>query len=367
LPLRHSGAILERMNRRIASVAGLAALACVLSAGSARADEIKLKDGSKINGTIVGFEDNSFKVKTSYGFAVVQKDQVVSITVTDAAPKPETDSTKKPEPATAKKSDAEAVKKPEPAAAKTTVAAPAPKTEKAEHASAPPASATPTTTTQGKTQQPQSAASADDTVVEYPHTDPATSSAKNSAQPAPAASGSSTASGAPTSVAAAAPPRPAPPEPMREEVSGNLYTNDTYGFRMYKPPTWKLIEGARTILPGSITALGTDDQNTYLLIGQEPSGKSLANDIAATEQRLHEVMENFRPLGEKQVMISGVSATERRFRGSVDARDWSGIVVYIPRGTRVYTVFGMTLADTDLVQIQENVISRAITSLQFTK
>jgi len=27
----------------------------------------------------------------------------------------------------------------------------------------------------------------------------------------------------------------------------------------------------------------------------------------------------------------------------------------------------MTLADTDLVQIQENVISRAITSLQFTK
>src|SRR5580693_1770097 len=370
LPVTRSGAILERMGRRIisvAAVAGLAALALLQVAAPARADEIKLKDGSKINGTIVGFEDNSFKVRTSYGFAVVQKDQVVSITVTDAAPKPETDSTKKPEPATAKKSDAEAVKKPEPAAAKTTVAAPAPKTEKAEHASAPPASATPTTTTQGKTQQPQSAASADDTVVEYPHTDPATSSAKNSAQPAPAASGSSTASGAPTSVAAAAPPRPAPPEPMREEVSGNLYTNDTYGFRMYKPPTWKLIEGARTILPGSITALGTDDQNTYLLIGQEPSGKSLANDIAATEQRLHELMENFRPLGEKQVMISGVSATERRFRGSVDSRDWSGVVVYIPRGAHVYTIFGMTLADTDLVQIQENVISRAITSLQFTK
>ena len=154
---------------------------------------------------------------------------------------------------------------------------------------------------------------------------------------------------------------------MREEVSGNLYTNDTYGFRMYKPPAWKLIEGARTILPGSITALGTDDQNTYLLIGQAPSGKSLASDILATEQRLHEIMENFRPLGEKQVMISGVSATERRFRASVDSRDWSGVVVYIPRGAQVYTIFGMTLADTDLVQIQENVISRAITSLQFTK
>jgi len=353
------------MNRRIASVAGLAALALLLSAASACADEIKLKDGSKINGTIVGFEDNSFKVKTSYGFAVVQKDQVVSITVTDAAKQPEPDSAKKPDSVTAKKSDAEAVKRPEPAAAKTPVAAPAPKSEKVEHASAPPASATPTTTPQAKTQESQSAASADDSVVEYPHTDAATTSTKNSAQPA---SSASTASGASTPAAAPAPPpKPAAPEPMREEVSGNLYTNDTYGFRMYKPPTWKLIEGARTILPGSITALGTDDQNTYLLIGQEPSGKSLANDIAATEQRLHEVMENFRPLGEKQVMISGVSATERRFRGSVDARDWSGIVVYIPHGTRVYTIFGMTLADTDLVQIQENVISRAITSLQFSK
>ncbi len=330
------------MSRGITSVAGLAALALLFSA-PARADEIKLKDGSKITGTIVGFEDNSFKVKTSYGFAVVQKDQVVSITVTDATKKPESDSAKKPDPP--------AVKKPEPAAARTPVATSAPaatKPEKSEHAGAP---------TPAKAPQSDSATNA---IEEYPHTDTPTASATNSAQPAPTTVAASVTATAP-------PPKPAAPEPMHEEVSGNSYTNDTYGFRMYKPPTWKLIEGARTILPGSITALGTDDQNTYLLIGQEPSGRSLANDIATTEQRLHDIMENFRPLGEKQVMISGVSATERRFRGSVDSRDWSGVVVYIPHGTRVYTIFGMTLADTDLVQIQENVISRAITSLQFTK
>jgi hypothetical protein len=356
------------MKRRIASVAGLAALAFLSLAAAARADEIKLKDGSKINGTIVGFEDNSFKVKTSYGFAVVQKDQVVSITVTDAAKKPGSDDTKKPQPETAKKPDADAVKKSEPAATKPAVAAAAqpaaPKPEKVEHASAP--SLPPTLP--AKTPEPESGSSADNSVVEYLHVDTPTTSAKNSATTATSAPNVANPPNAPASVAAAAPaPKPAAPEPMREEVSGNLYTNDTYGFRMYKPPTWKLIEGARTILPGSITALGTDDQNTYLLIGQEPSGKSLANDIAATEQRLHSIMDNFRPLGEKQVMISGVSATERRFRGSVDSRDWSGVVVYIPRGTRVYTIFGMTLADTDLVQIQENVISRTITSLQFTK
>jgi len=356
----------------VAAVAGFAALAVLQFAAPARADEIKLKDGSKIYGTIVGFEDNSFKVKTSYGFAVVQKDQVVSITVTGDANKPEPESAKKPDSdaakkpeatnATAKKPAADTAKKTESAAAKTSVAVPTPATpkpEKVEHASAlSPA-------------KNSDADSATNPVEEYPHTDTPTKSATNSAQPAsaaPNASPMSNTSNAATPATAAAPaPKPAAPEPMREEVSGNLYTNDTYGFRMYKPPTWKLIEGARTILPGSITALGTDDQNTYLLIGQAPTGKSLANDIASTEQRLRDVMENFRPLGEKQVMISGVSATERRFRGSVDSRDWSGVVVYIPRGDHVYTVFGMTLADTDLVQIQENVISRAITSLQFTK
>jgi hypothetical protein len=358
LPLARRSAILERMNRRIASVAGLAALAFLLLAASARADEIKLKDGSKIYGTIVGFEDNSFKVKTSYGFAVVQKDQVVSITVTGDAKQLEPDSAKKAEPANAKKSDLDAVKKPEPAVAKASVAAaasPAAKPEKIQHAAA--TTTTPTRTTQAKASEPESGTSADNSVVEYPHADTATAPVGDSAQPAATA----------TNAAAAPLAKPAAPEPMREEVSGNLYTNDTYGFRMYKPPTWKLIEGARTILPGSITALGTDDQNTYLLIGQAPNGKSLAIDIAATEQRLHSIMDNFRPQGEKQVMISGVSATERHFRGSVDARDWSGIVVYIPHGARVYTIFGMTLADTDLVQIQENVIARAITSLQFTK
>ncbi|MGC1188211.1 MAG: hypothetical protein WA871_12545, partial [Candidatus Acidiferrales bacterium] len=54
-------------------------LALLVFAVAARADEIRLKDGSKIIGTIVGFEDGSFKVQTSYGFAMVRKDQIVEI------------------------------------------------------------------------------------------------------------------------------------------------------------------------------------------------------------------------------------------------------------------------------------------------
>ena len=333
LPLGASGVILGTMKRGLAlarCVAGLAAL--LLSAAAARADEIKLKDGSKIIGTIVGFEDNSFKVKTSYGFAVVQKDQVVSIVVTDSA--------KKPEPSASK-----AVAAPTPASA------PAPKPEKPERASAPPTN-------------PSNTDSASNDLVEYPHADPPPAAAHN-------ASSSAAAKNPPqpkvTPVAAPPPPKPAAPEPMREEVNGNSYTNDTYGFRMYKPPDWHVIPGASKILPGAITAMGTDDQTTYLMIGQETGGKSLTSVMDAADKRLHDVMDNFRPLDEKRVTISGVTAIERKFRGSVDDHDWSGVAVYIPRGARVYTIFGMTLASTDLVQIQENVISRAITSLQFTK
>jgi hypothetical protein len=294
------------MNRRVLLAAGLSLVSAVGAVRALRADEIKLKDGSKITGTIVGFEENSFKVKTSYGFAVVQKDQVVSIIVTD----------------TSKKSTSAADK-----AASDNSSASATKSAKADVTSA-------------NTSVP----------------------AASTTSPTPV-----TVASKPASIPAAAPAKPAAPEPIREQVVGNTYTNETYGFQMYKPPTWKVIEGARTLLPGSITAMGTDDQTTYLLIGQEPAGKSLTSDIDATDHRLREILDNFRPIDEKRLTISGVTAIERHFRGSVDQKDWSGVVVYVPRDTHVYTIFGMTLADTDLVQIQENVISRAISSLQFTK
>ena len=154
---------------------------------------------------------------------------------------------------------------------------------------------------------------------------------------------------------------------MKESVTGNVYTNETYGFHMYKPPDWQVIEGARGVLPGAITAMGTSDQRTYLLIGQEPAGKSLASDVDATEQRMRELLENYRPLGEKHITVSGASVVEHLFRGSVDRHDWSGVIVFLPRDSRLFTIFGMTYADNDLVQIQENVIARAIASLQFTK
>jgi hypothetical protein len=327
-------AILETMKAAILAVVTLCLGMLLVDTPAARADELRLKDGTKIVGKIVGFEDDSFRVETSYGFALVRKDKVAMIVVAEAAKKPEK---KEAAPVEAKAAPAPAPAAPKKAAATVPIA--------------PAGSAAPAPST------------AD------PATEDAAAPAKKETPPAPAPAApvvaKKAASPPPAPTPAPEPPKPAPPEPMREEVSGNAYTNFTYGFRLYKPPGWSVIEGARTMLPGTIAALGTSDETTYLVIGQEPLGKSLESHVGPTEKRLEEVMENYRPLGEKRLSVSGVPAIERRFRGSVDQHDWSGVVAFVARDNQVFTIFGMTYADSDLVQIQENVIARAIASLEF--
>ena len=330
-------------------------LLCACAAGVG-ADEIKLKDGSKIIGVIVGFEDNSFRVKTGYGYALIQKDQVVSISVVDD---------KRPEPAA--RPDAkvdESPAPPKPASAE--VAHEAPATASGSPAGSGPNKPGAKTTTSAAAPKPAATTSgpppagASGTLTANPGVNAATPGATANAK-------TSTTPGATGSLASASSPSKVEPEPVREEVSGNTYANRTWGFQMYKPPDWQVIDSARGMLPGAIMAMGTSDQRTYLLIGQEAAGKSLTSDMDAIEGRLREVVENYRLVSEKRVTIAGVTAVQHKFRGSIDNHDWSGVIVFIPRDSHLYTVFGMTYADSDLVQIQENVISRAISSLQFTK
>lgn len=320
--------------KRLSPFAILLATLVIVSPRAIGADELKLKDGTKIVGTIVGFEENSFRVKTNYGFAVVQKDQVLSISITDSAKKP----------------DAE--KKPDPSAAKPAPPATVNSYKKSNAAPAAPPSPEPAVAAAPAAPNPKASPS------DPPPPGAASATAK-----------SVTSAAAPASAPAQppAPAKPTQPESMRERVTGNVYANETYGFQMYKPPTWQLVEGARTVLPGAITALGTSDETTYLLIGRQPIEKSFASDIDATDRHLRSTLDNFRSLGEKKIVVSGVPAVEKRFRVSVDQHDWSGVAVFFQHDAHLYTIFGMTSADSDLVQIQENVISRAISSLQFAK
>jgi hypothetical protein len=391
-------AILDGMKRDVRWLGATVLLAFTGAAamqGVARADELKLKDGSRIVGTIVGFEENSFKVKTGYGYAVVQKDQVTTITMSDAPARPEAE--KKPEPAAEKsappakpaKTETAAAPAPTPAPVAPKPAAPAEPTVSSAAAAPPPskwpkpeaASTVPAAAPAVAPAAPAAIAAktAPSSAVAAPT--PANSTAATTASPAPtpaapvspanapkaAATTTAAKSPVPSPAPAAVPAKPAGPPPVREEVTGNLYVNETYGFRMFKPPGWDLIAGARAIMPGALAALGTSDERTYLMIGLAPAGESLGDGIDQAEQRLREAMASFRLTEQKRMMVSGVSSIAHRFRGTVDAHDWSGVVVFVPLGAKVYTIFGMTYADSDLVQIQENVINRAITSLQFTK
>ena len=313
-----------------------AALLCV--PGATRADEIRLKDGTKISGTIVGFENDSFRVETAYGFAVIRKDKVADIAITPA--KKETEA--KPAKATAA-SEPALPSAPAPAIDPAVVKQPAANVSPATDAA-----------TVSATRAPANPGSA------------ATPSAKPEMAPPKIKTG---AADAPASPPAAAPAPPPPPEPpvIHDEIRGNQYVNETYGFQMFRPPSWDLIPAARKALPDAVAALGTSDQNTLLVIGRAPAKDSLDAHATATENALKDIYQNYRLISTRTLTVGGVPAIEQRSRGTVDGRDWSVIMLTLIKDRDAFTLLGMTWADSDLIQVQENVITKAVGSFTFTK
>lgn len=320
---------------RLACIILALLLACSIAA---HADELHLKDGTKVVGTIVGYQGNSFRVKTSYGYALVERSSVVSITVTNPPPGSEP----------AKKSEHEVDEK-------NPVSTPK---------SSPPDSES--ARKQPKDTGNQNAAAAKSAADSHASSQTADGGKASvvpvNPQPAGANAQTSAASAAP----AQAPVAPPSPPPIREEVLNNLYVNDTYGFRIYKPPEWNLLDGARAALPGAIAALGTSDQTTYLIIGLESTGDTLQAHVETTNGRLADSFDDFRPGPMRNASVAGLQACEYQFVGVAEKQTWSGTVALIRRGENIFTIFGVTTANSDLVQIQQNVISRVIASLQFT-
>jgi hypothetical protein len=154
--------------------------------------------------------------------------------------------------------------------------------------------------------------------------------------------------------------------PIQESVQGGLYTNQTYGFQMYRPPGWDLMAEARKALPNAITAMGTSDETTLFVVGRERLHDSLEAHAGSAERALREIYENYRQISSTHRTVAGLPAIEGHFRGVADGHDWSVTMVTLVRGNDVLTLLGMTYADSDLIQIRENVIAKMISSLQFT-
>ncbi len=333
----------------------LAAVVLALStlAYSAHADEIRLKDGKKLYGVIVAYEDGMFRVKTDYGYQLIEKDKIASITPTTPTTKSVPDSAKKDAAQHPSKPAADAQPQVEPALATAANTGTGTTPTNASIKSSTPAPA-------GKSEK---ASPKSENVVAKPGA-PANASAANVS--APASNPSATAA-APASVATApvAPKEPEVPA-NREEITGNLYTNYTHGFRMYKAPSWNLIEEARNALPNAIVAMGTSNESTLMVVGEEKTKDSLETAASAVEKRLHDVYVNYQRLSQHKTVVGGMPAIDYQYRGKADDHDWSGRLVVIARGKDMLTVLAMTYADSDLIQIQENVIARSIASLDFT-
>jgi len=334
----------------------LAMLAVTFSAIalSARADEIRLKDGKKLYGVIVAYEDNMFKVKTDFGYVLVEKDKIAAIVPSTPGGSPE--------PASAGKKDA-AQHPAKPAGDSHPQAEPA-------VASSFDATATPTNAS-AKTVSPGPAGKADKAPPKITNATvrpevPANTAAANVAAPTIKGSPAATESGLTASAPSPAPPKEPEVPANREEIQGNLYTNYTHGFRMYKAPSWSLIEEARGALPNAIVAMGTSNESTLMVVGEEKTKEPLETAAAAVESRLHDVYANYQRLSERKSVVGGLPAVEYRYRGKADEHDWSGKLVVVARGKDMFTVLAMTYADSDLIQIQENVIARAIASLDFS-
>jgi len=309
---------------RVLCLASIAAV--TLCATAAFADEIRLKDGKKLYGVIVAYEDNMFKVKTDYGYVLVEKDKIAAIVPNS------------------------------PAGSDPKTAAQPAKTEPASGSAANPASAAPAAAdVSAKSKIPNANVRPS---IPSASTD-ASTAAPNMKPPASAANTALTASAAPT------PPKEEPPA-NKEEVQGNQYTNFTHGFRMYKAPSWQLIEDARKALPNAIVAMGTSNESTLMVVGEEKTKEPLEAAAAGVEKRLREIYVNYRLISQRKTTVGGLPAIEYKYRGVADEHDWSGTLVVIARGKDVLTALGMTFANNDLIQIQENVISRSISSLDFS-
>jgi len=302
-------------------------------AAPGRADEIRLKDGKKLYGVIVAYEDNMFKVKTDYGYVLVEKDKIAQIIPSTPA---EAAAPKQPP---AKPADA------------------SPKAEPAVNKSKePPASIT---NANAKSSAP---------IVNNLAVRPEIPVSSNKPDAPPPAIKTPNAMPKTALAATAAPPAPPKEEPSanREEILGNLYINHEFGFRIFKAPSWQLIDGAGQTLPNAIMAMGTSNESTLLVVAQEKTKTPLDASARTVEERLHDVYENYRLISERKTVVGGQAAIEYRYRGVAEGHDWSGTLAVVARGGEIFTVLGMTFADTDLIQIQENVIARAIASLDFS-
>jgi hypothetical protein len=326
---------------------GVLLAAICAAALPAKSDEIQLKDGKTFFGTIVAYDNNMFKIKTDFGYILVEKNKIAAILPGSQSAKADTKGEAKP---TTGGAALDAKKQTEPELSQ-------PAQEQVKSAAVSP---TAEPAVESTFEKPAPRISGAPVRPALPASMPKTTAVAPSIKAIPSGAAMALA----TSTTSLAPPKQNEIPQIPEEVQGNTYTNHVYGFRMYKAPSWQLI-GDATELPNAIVAMGTPNESTLLVVGREKNKQSLDAAANVVENRLHDAYSDYQQTSKRRTVVGGLPAVEYRYRGKAEEHDWSGTLVVVSRGTDILTALGMTYADTDLIQIQENVIARAISSLDF--
>lgn len=265
-------------------------LLLLCAAAGVSAEEFHLIDGSKVSGTIVGFDGNAFRVQTQTRIVVVPREQIRRIVFYPQSL----------DPGAARVRSA-------------TRAAPVKNLE-------PP---------------------------------PEVSAAPRPASPPPMAAGRL--------------PRPVPPpkpEKMVEHIGATYYANESFSFRMYKPPSWRSYP--RFVKPDNplLAALGTPDETTLLLVGQEIFEGDLPTYVRLAEDSLRELYPDYRKTSEIYTRFAGFPALERHFTGTAEGHFWTGLAIYFSHGDSYYTFLGLT-SEKDLLSFQQSLLRKVINTVEF--
>jgi hypothetical protein len=334
-----------KLRRLNASLFLFVALVCT----AARGEEIILKDGQKIVGTIVGYEQGMFRVETDYGIALVRKDKVASIQVNKPeAAKPSSEAVG---PGGARPTSG--ISKPDsPMSSPETPKPPAPKTEKAAGAAA--------------------LESAPNLAPPVATSENARAGAKPSATPpheAAASTGaianhkSQIANPTPPSLPVSQPMDVPLPEHLQEHVEGNTYFNDTFQFSLFKPPDWKTYEGVPKETGSGIMAMGTEDEQTLLIVDRQVWSGAPKLSSEQVEVKLRQTYQEYRRTSEEPFICDGQPAIRRTFTGILDGTEWHGVAVHVIRGNMVFGIIGLTAAET--FAFQQGIFSKIIKTFHF--
>jgi hypothetical protein len=316
-----------KLARLSAGLPLIAALVCL--AVPACGEEITLKNGQKIVGTIVGYEKNMFRVETEYGIALVRKDKVASIQVNkpdDAKSSPDAPKRESKESAGAKPPSV-AAQKAAPVASPTAAGASANRQSPITNSDSPAA-----------------------TTLIVPARPPA---------PAPPP---------------AKPPEPPPPPvshpldvPMpahlQEHVDGNTYFSDTFQFSMFKPPDWKIYEGVPKETGSGIMAMGAEDEQTLLIVDRQVWSGTPKLASGQVEAKLRQTYQEYQRVSEDAFECDGQTATRSTFTGVLDGAEWHGVAVHVIHGNMVFGIIGLTSAET--FQFQQAIFNKIIKTFHF--